>query len=233
MRIEPEMGGCSIVLVGNFNPAIFAPQWFARWDIVSQKECDEASVSIIHPEIVEFQVGSKVIHVEQERFSAQTSEAPWITLCDLVVKTFRELLPHTPASKVGINRFVHFSVGSEEARNQIGRALAPIEPWGEWGKLIGEGREDLRGGFATLTMQQNWKQEGFRGHIQAQVEPSKRLTGRAGIYMHVNHHAEAIGAKPEDGCDRIISYLGTEFERSIQHSEWIIDQVMKLKEGGI
>ena len=31
MRIEPELTGCSIVLLGSFNPKIFTPEWLERY----------------------------------------------------------------------------------------------------------------------------------------------------------------------------------------------------------
>lgn len=61
MRIEPEIGGCSIVILGHFNPAIFAPQWFAKFDVVSQTEADNAQLSVMLPDFVNFKLGSKAI----------------------------------------------------------------------------------------------------------------------------------------------------------------------------
>ena len=78
------------------------------------------------------------------------------------MKTFGELLPHTPLQQMGINRQVHFGVGSEEIRNRIGRTLAPTAPWGEWGAKIASSSPELRGGFASLTMQESWREENYR-----------------------------------------------------------------------
>ena len=39
---------------------------------------------------------------------------------DFVAKTFGQFLTHTPMNCVGINRHVHFGVGSEEKRNYLG-----------------------------------------------------------------------------------------------------------------
>jgi hypothetical protein len=229
VRIEPEVGAVSVVLLGNFNPAIFTPAWFAKWSLLSENEVAEAKIEVVHPEITAFTAGTKRITVQADRFTVESSEAPWITLADLVEKTFQEFLPHTPASKLGINRIVHFGVGTEECRNSIGRKLAPTEPWGEWGQRIENSPPALRGGFTSLTMQEAWETEEFRGHIQTLVEPSKKVTGNSGIYMRVNHHSEVISPKPEVGCEKIIGYLRDNFQTSIEKAEWIIDQVMRLK----
>ncbi|MGD0762655.1 MAG: hypothetical protein ABR929_05590 [Roseiarcus sp.] len=230
MRIEPEIGGCSIVILGYFNPAIFAPQWFAKYDIVSQTEADNAQLSLMVPDFVNFKLGSKAIVVDPSRFSVETAEAPWVAICDLTVKTFAEFLPHTPLFKLGINRQVHFGVGNEELRNRIGRLLAPTEPWGEWGAKIRESPKELRGGFTSLTMQETWKQGDYRGHYQAKIEPSLQLGGASGIFVQVNHHCEPLEFKEGDGAEKIVRFLIENFSQSLRYSEWIIDQIMKLKE---
>ena len=38
MRIEPEISGVSVVLLGDFNPAIFTPAWFALHGLLPE-EC--------------------------------------------------------------------------------------------------------------------------------------------------------------------------------------------------
>src|SRR4051812_16063321 len=133
MRIEPETGSVAIVLLGRFNPAIFSPLWFSRSGITTERETDQAEISIIHPDVSIFRIGTKNLHVDRERFQIETTEAPWVIILDFVLRTFREALPHTPVFQLGINRLVHFSVGSEEIRNRIGGVLAPTAPWGDWG----------------------------------------------------------------------------------------------------
>ncbi len=230
MRIEPEISGSSIVLLGDFNPAIFSPSWFAKYGIVSQSAADEAETTVIHPELAVMQIGSKSIKVEKNRFTVDTNEAPFIHISDFVVKTFGEFLTHTPASKIGINRLVHFGVGKKETRDEIGRLLAPTGPWGEWGARFGEASENPRNGMISVIMHEHWEEDGFEGHFEAKVEPSTKLPGKSGIYVQVNHHCEVSGVERADGCEKVISYLSDRFEKSNDYSDWIIDQIMKLKD---
>ena len=69
------------------------------------------------------------LQVTTERFSAETSQAPHVRVRDLVVRVFKERLPHTPLEAFAINRRVHFRVRSLAERDRIGRTLAPVEPW--------------------------------------------------------------------------------------------------------
>jgi hypothetical protein len=170
-----------------------------------------------------------VVRVEPERFSADTAEAPYTRLLDLVVRTFKEFLPHTPLGKLGINRTVHFSVGSQDNRDRIARMLAPRDPWGEWGPLIDQGEGERQGGLLSLTMQQRQLDDRHRGHIQAKIEPSVRLPGRAGIFMEINDHYEIQDARDVAGCEQIVDILAAKFDESLRRSEWIIDQIMGLR----
>ena len=42
MRIEPEISGVQIVLVGDFNPAIFTPAWFALYRLLPESVASSA-----------------------------------------------------------------------------------------------------------------------------------------------------------------------------------------------
>ncbi|MDE2492676.1 MAG: hypothetical protein KGL97_02115 [Alphaproteobacteria bacterium] len=229
MRIEPEISGASVVLLGSFEPRIFTPYWFAYNNILTAAEADAAEVEVIHSTITVFRMKWLSLRVEEERLIAETTEAPFIRLSDLVVRTFREFLNQTPIGRMGINRTVHFNVGDEATRNQIGRKLAPLEPWGEWGKVLEEGDALQRGGMINLTMQKRVTDDRDSGHIHVSVQPSVKIRENAGIFVGVNDHYEVKDFSKVIGCDKIIAILSDQFQKSILKSEWIVDQIMALK----
>ena len=73
MRIAPDLGDASIVLVGSFNPRIFRPDWFARTGPVTEAEAGAANVEIIHPEITLLRMDWLRIRVEPGRLIATTA----------------------------------------------------------------------------------------------------------------------------------------------------------------
>jgi len=227
MRIQPELGSVSIVLIGNFNPAIFQPAWLAKHDLISSQAAETAQIGIVHPELTSFGIeGSFTLQVERERFAIDRTIAPFIVISDMACKIFEELLPHTPIKKLGINRLIHFDAGSPEIRDRIGERLAPREPWGEWGTLVSSGEGRLHGGLRAITMIQNNVSDRPAGWIQAKLEPSLRIKGgRSGIFMEVNDHYEVSAA---EDAGEIIAILAANFDRSIRNSENIIDQIMGL-----
>lgn len=230
MLIEPEIGGCTIVLLGAFSPLAFSPRWFALNGIITDEQADAAQVTVLHNDLSVFRVGKFSLQIEDNRFAADTTEAPWIDLCDFVGRTFSELLPLTPINQMGINRLVHFSVGSEENRNRIGNTFAPLEPWGEWGKAIAAAPPSMRGGCVNLTMLQAIKEDDYHGHFQITIQPSSRIKGNAGIYAQTNDHYDVGPLDKTGGSALIMKLLVERFETSLRRSEAVIDHVMRLGE---
>jgi hypothetical protein len=68
-----------------------------------------------------------------------------------------------------------------------------------------------------------------KGFIQAKVEPSTKIPGHVGVFVEVNDHYE-ISSERTEGCDEIMNLLDSNFDRSIERSEFIIDQVMRLRD---
>jgi len=229
MHIEPEISAASIVMVGSFNPQIFQPFWFAHHDIISDEDAEIAKIAVLLPEISRFNLeGDFSVQVERERFAIDRAVAPLIRIADVVCRLFGELLPHTPIGQVGINRMIHFDLGSQEARDQIGIKLAPREPWGEFGRLASGGEGAKHGGLISLVLTQRDVSDRTNGWIQAKVEPSHVIArGRTGIYMEINDHYD-LGKRP-DGADEIVEIVRTRFDTSLAHSDSIIDQIMSLK----
>jgi hypothetical protein len=227
MRIEPEISAAAIVMVGFFNPQIFQPFWLANHGVISEREAETARVGFIHPEITQFNIeGEFSIQVERERFVIDRAIAPLVRIADVVCRIFGELLPHTPVRQLGINRHVHFDVGSFSARDQIGIKLAPREPWGEFGRLVSAGEGAKHGGLQSLTMVQKDVADRPGGWIQAKIEPSNVIGGaRTGIYMEVDDHYD-LGKG--EGAEEIVEIVRNRFDASLANSDLIINQIMSL-----
>ena len=230
MRIEPEIDGVSIVVVGNFNPAIFTPGWFALYDLLPKSAVDSAELGVAHPEITQFRADWLTLQVSKDKFNAETLLAPHIRVRDLVVRVFKEYLYHTPLRAFGINRNAHFRVQDFGARDRIGRKLAPVEPWGVWGQQLGDsGRQ---GGMISLTMRQVTVEGRPAGdQINVTVEPSNRIPdGAPGVFVGVNDHYTADEPDGQQSSGRLMEILEQSFDSSVARSEDIFDHIMSLVE---
>jgi len=181
----PELSSASVTLNGSFNPRIFQPQWFANQNLLSQAEAEKADIQIIHQQICQFQTEQFHLQVTPEQFTVAakpntTSEL----LRDLVLGVFF-ILEHTPVSAMGINRMMHFSIGSAEEWHRIGDSLAPKTFWSP----VLSGRPGMESLEISAIPDGETK---FR--LNLKVQPSRVITH--GVYFEVNNHHIA----PDNGA---------------------------------
>lgn len=224
MRIDPEIVGVDVVLLGDFNPAIFSPRWFSANGLIPASAADGADLGVVHKEVADFTADWLRIQVTRDRFVAASLQAPFARLRNLVHRVFRESLFHTPLRAFGINYSVHFLVESLDTRDRLGTTLAPFEPWGPWRDQLNLGGR--HGGMTSLRMTQ-MKPEGRDegGQINVVVEPSKRVGSDSGtgVFVSINDHFAGDG-----NADKLMATLASEFEASLDQSGRIVDHIMTL-----
>ena len=230
MLIEPEINAVSLVLLGNLNPIIFTPAWFARHGLITDTQADTAEVEIIHPQVAQFNAAGLSILVETGKFQVLTTEAPFVRLSDLVQRVFGELLPHTPLGRMGINRDAHFNVG-QEIRDHIGECLAPPSAWGDWGKKISASKGSKHGGVRSIIMEDQDPGDRDAGYVRVTVQPSNAIPNNSGIFIGVNDHyalSEAQAAPDALGTLRFLQ--NNAFDRAMQRADELTDIVLRLKD---
>jgi len=211
-----EIESISLVLVGDFNPKIFQPAWFAAQELIRAKESEQAEVQIITPEVTSFKLGDWLdLQVTRERFTASTSqEAYFEILRDLVLGTFI-LLHHSPVRAIGLNYLVHHRVRSEEDMHSFGYSWVPKENWD--GILENPGMRSL--------VVQGKRSDGYNGYIQIHSEPSQKV--KPGIFFAVNDHF--VITKPDSeqmGCLEAIEILRSKWQESLEHSRSMVDKLL-------
>jgi len=200
MKYQPKFKEHSIVLVGNFNPKIFQPAWFAAQGLLSSQEAEEAKIEIIHSSVVIFSTNTNWMRMEvtENKFVVRTSQEPYdVVIRDLVLGTF-DLLRYTPVVQMGINRDMHFQLNSEDAWHKAGHLLAPKEIWD--GILN-------KPGMLSLQMRESERQDGLKGNINVKVEPSTRAQAHPGLYFNANDHIEAEKQTTTEGCVELLGIL--------------------------
>ena len=212
-----EIEGMDIVLVGDFNPSIFQPAWFTSQELIRKEEDEAAKIEIIHPEIVQFSLDWLHLQVTRNKFSATTSQNPYYNILkDLVSSTFN-ILTHTPISKMGINKNMHFQMASEDDWHALGHRLTPKEIWNQ----ILE-----KPGMRSLSIQGK-RTDDFNGYILVRVEPSRKI--HPGVFIHVNDHYEIKDPESVLGCSEIMNILSSSWESSISQSDKIAYSLLEEK----
>jgi hypothetical protein len=231
MRISPQISSASIVALGHFNPLIFRSDWLKEKEIIVGNDFDNLKTTIVHPEIVSYQLPWGSFQTDRNMLFIITIREPLVRVHDFFVRSF-QCLPETPISAVGINREVHFATANDAVRDGVGDALAPKKFWRDFVQSGGK----KAGGLRSLTMEQSIAIEGRRGRIdgkfgqiQVKVEPSLRQEVLHGIFVQVNDHFDLMSGPDKFSDGRAVAELiAEEFQASIANSEGLIDHVMEL-----
>ena len=117
----------SIVLVGQFQPDNFLPGKLADGKVIPRKVADAATlVTLLPSQTTHFKIDWAELLVLTNRFQVVSLEAPHIRICDLILKAIGDLAPGSTVSEFGINVDCHYDLGTADARNELGRRLAPV-----------------------------------------------------------------------------------------------------------
>jgi len=211
--------GMNIVLLGDFNPRIFQPAWFAAHDLIGESEAETAEIEIIHSDVVVYSTDWLRLQVTRDRFHVSTTQEPYYEVMrDLVIATFT-LLEHTPIHSMGINTDFHFKMNSVEELHSLGHTLAPKSPWGD---LL------ISPGMRNLTME-GLRTDSNSGFIRVQVAPSNKIQNGAGVYIATNDHYQVNEPKGSIGCIQIISILNESWESSVRMAKNTSDKLLEIR----
>lgn len=214
MIINPEKKQYSIVLVGDFNPVMFQPEWFSRNLIISPEEVDFAKSQtataplIVTPQLTAFKTSQFSIKIEQKRFQVICEKEPFILIKDFVVKTFEKLGGYT-LNAYGFNYSAHYAVDTLETYQRIGDNLAPKQ---YWSSLLGDEIEgtERKSGLTAIQMQKN--KEDKKGQISLILQPSILL--KPGVFMSCNDHSNID--MENSNAEQVIEQINRAFDESVE-----------------
>lgn len=205
----------SIVLVGNFNPAIFQPTWLASKGLIRESEATSASIEVIHPEIAQFRAGWLHLAVTTTKFVASTADpAHRAPLRDLVMGIF-ELLDQTPTTRLGLNRSVHVDLTDDETWHGLGHLVAPKEPWA--GILE-------KPGMRVLLMEGD-RRDKRPGRTFFRVEPSQKFPHAAFIDVN-SEYQPADPERPNGNTAYFVGCIREDWDRVIGEAQAAIETLV-------
>jgi len=208
--------GHAIVLLGNFNPSIFQPYWFANEELIRKKEANDAELQIAHRDVTVFKTDWFNIIITRDKFTiGSNQEAYYSPLRDLVLGTFK-ILNQTPVHAIGINREFHFR--SPSKKKIIFDEL--IAPSSYWNKILGKH-------VVESFMISEKRQGAFPGYRKLKIEPSNKV--KNGIYFDVNDHFENTVNRQDKKSNYEIITLEEKWESPLENSFKLIEKVWTFK----
>ena len=214
---QPELGveEVSVIMLGDFNPTIFQPMWFAKEGLLRDSEATDAKITVVHQDVTGFSTDWFALQVTRDQFSASIKADAYIPhFSDLVRGVFQKLT-HTPVRKMGINIQEKVRFKSEEDWHAFGHFLLPKSPWkGVAGKV----------GMRSVQMQCQGRDDAYKGFLLVIVEP--QLATKSDAMMRVNDHYEVADEAEQKGAVWATKTLEAAFQTSIERSRSMIDALI-------
>lgn len=227
-----EILSSAIVVLGDFNPAIFSPDWLDRNALIGKADADEARERtsgqplLVSHQVSAFETKWFALQVVENQFSLTSKDALSPAFKDLAVGMF-QLVPHTPVTAVGLNFLAHFKLGSKEEFHRVGDVLAPKTIWNDLYPEEAAGLADL-----TIRIQRNKRGEPLKTKDERRisVQPSNKI--RFGVYITYNDHHDVTVSKDGEEVDkvrpaeRVATIIDNQWESSWRDAVRVFDGVL-------
>jgi hypothetical protein len=207
MSWDREVAGVEVVLVGDFNPALFHPDWLAQNDLITDglaAALKEAPDFVVSHEVTQFSADWLVCQVTVSRCMFSTRQLPLAdAVRDLAIGVF-SLLSHTPVDAIGINANSHFRIANEAQWHAFGDYYAPKDRWHE---VLSPGDEwiarqddtSVAAGMRQIVMEVHRKDKS--GYLRVEIAPSLRMpSGTFGAFVGMNEHFQ-LSSSPDNRGD--------------------------------
>jgi hypothetical protein len=184
-----ESESFQIVLLGSFNPAIFHPLWFSRFELVGVDDTVNTDVKVVSPEFTDVGLGAIHLQCVPNRFTLETGNIAFQEKLRDLAEGLLALLPHTPIKGCGLNSAAHYRIADTEYWHHIGHVLAPKELiWDGLFPEVSNLPNPLnmpRSGLTNLGIQ--GRRDGlYPGFLNLSVAPSGAV--KPGLFFASNHH---------------------------------------------
>lgn len=230
MTHTAEILTSAIVAVGDFNPAIFSPDWLEGNDLIGKgdaeavREKSQGKSLIVSHQVTAFETKWFALQVLENQFSLTSKDALSPALKDLAVGIF-QLLSHTPVTAVGLNFLAHFKLASEEEYHHVGDELAPKKIWNALYPDEAAGLADL-----TIRIQRGVRGESLKSKDEKRISLQPSNMFKFGAFLAYNDHHD-VSAPSEDNlkpAERVAAIIDKEWEVSWKDAVRTFDGLLSM-----
>lgn len=220
---NPEISGCSIVIVGDFPPGVFHPTWFVSRGLLAQEEADIARIEIVSTELTVFSGTWLRFTADRQKIQFVTASEPLIRLFDLAVGVVA-LFPETPVHFVGLNREAHVKMSTFEAFHKVGDKLAPKDCWPKEFREYDKQKPQLKPGLRSLIMEK--ARSDPPGYLHIRIEPSQALRPTGIFFASNDHYDFTQRSQPLLGSEAV-EVIANHWNSSMEYADcvrtWILE----------
>jgi hypothetical protein len=228
MAHTAEIFTSSVVAVGDFNPAIFSPDWLERNKLIGE---EDAAAAREGGHGRSFLVSHQVTTIETEWFTLQVLDNQFSLVSkgvlspafkDLATGIF-QLVSHTPVKAVGLNFAGHFKLASQDEYHKVGDVLVPKDIWDTLYPNEFAGIEQITIRF----------QRGTRDNL-VETKDEKRITMQPsrpikyGVILSINNHHDVTVGEESDitPAERVAMILDKQWEPSWEDATHVFDKLL-------
>jgi len=227
----PESFSSTIVAVGQFNPAIFSPNWLKQNELIGADDAEDAVQSpslIVSHQITVIDSTWFTLQVLSNQLTLASKGVLSPTLMDLAAGIF-ELASHTPVSAVGLNFVGEYKLASVDEYHKIGDVFAPKDIWKQ---MFPADAHSVGMATMMIRVQPGSRDNGPTSNDQKNItiQPSNKF--RNGIYLQMNDHHDV--SEPTDDKDemtqaeRAAKIVSDCWEPSWKESSTLFDNLLTL-----
>lgn len=126
-----EVFSTQVVMNGDFNPAIFSPDWLLRNSLLGVDDATDATNSdslVVTPDVARIETEWFQLQVVREQFVLNSKGPVTPAISDLVIGIL-SLIDQTPIRALGINFNADYKMSSADLWHKVGDVLAPKTVW--------------------------------------------------------------------------------------------------------
>jgi hypothetical protein len=186
--------------------------------------------------VVSFETDALKVVGHPNKVSIEALVPPYIKAVDVLSKALRDNDAPSVVTGIGINVHAFYAMENFEARDRLGRKLAPAEGWGKWGEQLKKAQaayppnDPRHAGMMVISMRLPMPDNRDHGWIEVKVEPSSRVKDVAELVISVNDHY-ALKEGDEEAVTRnplgLLELAEARFDASMQRSDEIIFSILE------
>ncbi|QZT35654.1 hypothetical protein K5X82_10000 [Halosquirtibacter xylanolyticus] len=205
----------SIVFLGEFNPVILQPYWLKNKELIREEEAKNAKVSVIHNELVKYELDWVGIEVNKHRCEFTTTKSPYFEPLKDLASSVYKILRETPIKSLGINHIYDLALPNAEKYYEFGNILCPLNNWTD-------SLNDPK--LLQLEIFEKERKDNKNGHLRVKIAPSEPKI-LYGVNFNINDHymveSGSLGTNLE-----MVEMLEANWNDSIERAKSIVDDIL-------
>lgn len=229
MTFTAEIFTSAIVVVGDFNPAIFSPDWLERNNLIGEGDATVAREGragrqpLISHQVTNFETEWFTLQVLENQFSLTSKGVLTPAFKDLAVGIF-QLVSHTPVKAVGLNFMGQFKFDTQDKQHKVGDVFAPKNIWSTlYPDEFYVGLENL-----TMRIQHGSREGGADSNDEKRITLQRSSNFKHGVGLSFNDHHDLVADYDDDLslAERLVIVIDEQWESVWHDAGRVFDQLL-------